>query len=275
MEAQREMFITPEIRTEIIKIVDERIKEAHVTKEDFSELKAIVRQIAASVQELSKAQSELAEAQKRTEAKVEQLAEAQKRTEAKVEQLAEAQKRTEARVEQLAKAQAELAEAQKRTEAKVEQLAEAQRKTEEEVRALAIGLNQLREHVGGLDRSFGYAFENEAYRMLPKFLKERHGIEVKDRFIRAEIGGKEVNFFAKAERNGKEIYIVGEAKTRLDNRKKEKDPFKELEEKVAAVKSEYGEDIEIVRLLVTHFARKGFLKKAEAKNVMVVQSYEW
>jgi len=78
MEAQREMFITPEIRTEIIKIVDERIKEAHVTKEDFSELKAIVRQIAASVQELAKAQSELAEAQKRTEAKVEQLAEAQK-----------------------------------------------------------------------------------------------------------------------------------------------------------------------------------------------------
>ncbi len=59
-----------------------------VTQDDFKELKDIV--------------AELAEAQKRTEqrldslaAKVEELAEAQKRTEQKVEELAEAQKRTE------------------------------------------------------------------------------------------------------------------------------------------------------------------------------------
>ena len=101
-------IIAPEIKHQIIKLIDERIKEAHITKEDFSELKSIVHDIAI-------AQKELVEAQKRTEARVEELVEAQKRTDEQVKELAEAQKRTEARVE-------ELAEAQKRTEARVEEL---------------------------------------------------------------------------------------------------------------------------------------------------------
>ena len=58
-----------------------------VKREDFTELKNIV--------------FELAEAQKRTEVKVEELAEAQKRTEVKVEELAEAQKNTELSIKDL------------------------------------------------------------------------------------------------------------------------------------------------------------------------------
>ncbi len=34
--------MTPAIKQEIVRIVDTRIREAHVTKEDFSELKSIV-----------------------------------------------------------------------------------------------------------------------------------------------------------------------------------------------------------------------------------------
>ena len=74
---QKEFKITPSLKREIVKIVDERIREAHVTKEDFSELKNILR--------------ELAEAQGKTEARVAELAEAQRLTEAMVEELAEAQ----------------------------------------------------------------------------------------------------------------------------------------------------------------------------------------
>src|SRR3990172_4652754 len=85
---QTDFKITPAIKKEIFKIVDERIKDAHVTKEDFSELKSIIK--------------ELAEAQKRTEQRVEELAEAQKRTEQRVEDLAEAQKRTETELKELA-----------------------------------------------------------------------------------------------------------------------------------------------------------------------------
>ena len=68
------MKITEALKQEIIRIVDERIREAHVTKEDFSELKSIVK--------------ELAEAQKNSEVRLTRLEKA-------VEELAQAQKRTE------------------------------------------------------------------------------------------------------------------------------------------------------------------------------------
>ena len=154
------------------------------------------------------------------------------------------------------------------------ELAEAQKRTEEEVRKLWIGLNRTREDLGGLSRSFGYAFENEAYRMLPGVLKEKYGIELKERFIRTEIRGQEINFLARAKRDGEEVYIVGEARVRLDDTKKREDVFKELNSKIKAVKEEYG-DIETQGLLVSHFATKGFLKKAEEKGILVVLSYEW
>ncbi|MGQ9748920.1 MAG: hypothetical protein ACUVR9_04960, partial [Desulfosoma sp.] len=67
--------LTSELYKTIITIVDERVREIRVTREDFDDLKQVVR--------------ELAEAQKRTEARVEELAEAQKRTELRLEELAE------------------------------------------------------------------------------------------------------------------------------------------------------------------------------------------
>lgn len=177
-------------------------------------------------------------------------------------------------VKDLAQAQQDLAQAQKRTEQRLEELAQAQKRTEEEVRKLAIGLNRTREDLGGLSRSFSYAFENEAYRNLPNVLKSKYNIEVKDRIVRADIGGKEINFFAKAQKDGKDIYIIGEAKIRLDKTLKRSDVLKELEEKIKAVKKEYG-DVEVLKLLVTHFATKSFLKTAQSEGIIVIQSYEW
>jgi len=66
--------LTEKVRKEIEKIVDARIREVHITREDFSELKQIVGKLA-------RAQQELAVAQQRTEQRVAELAEAQKRTE--------------------------------------------------------------------------------------------------------------------------------------------------------------------------------------------------
>ena len=204
--------ITPSVKREIVKIVDERVREAHVTKEDFSELKSIVKE------------------------------------------LAEAQKETQKEVGGLDRTMQELAEAQKRTEVKVEELADAQKKTEIEIQKLSKGLDETRGEVGGLSRSMGYAFENEAYRSLPAVLKEKYGIEVKERIVRAEIGGGEINIFCKAERDGKEVFVIGEAKLRLDERRERKkgagDVFEELDEKARSVENEYGK-IEIVRLLIT------------------------
>jgi len=221
---------------EVVDIVNETVKV-----KDFNELKEIVK--------------ELAQAQK---------------------ELAEAQKQSEHRLSRLEKVVEELAEAQKRTEQRVEELAEAQKKTEQEVATLARGLKQLRKEVGGLSRTISYAFENESFRMLPKFLKENYRIEIKEKLIRAEVGGKEINIFGKARKNGKEVFIVGESKLRLDEKKEQsiEEVFKELEEKVEAVKKEYGE-IDVIRILVTHYATKGFQKKAKEKGIIIAQSFEW
>ncbi|MCX8026928.1 MAG: hypothetical protein N3A62_03585, partial [Thermodesulfovibrionales bacterium] len=71
---------TAQTLTRILTKIYEDMKTT-VTRQEFGELQIVVK--------------ELAEAQKRTEQRVEELAEAQKRTEQRVEELAEAQKRTE------------------------------------------------------------------------------------------------------------------------------------------------------------------------------------
>jgi len=170
----------------------------------------------------------------------------------------------------------DLAEAQKRTEARVGELAEAQKRTELEIAKLTKGLNETRGELGGLSKSMSYAFENEAFRMVPGILKEKYNIEITAKLIREEIRQKEINIFGRARKNGREVFVVGESKLRLDERREKRgeDIFGELEGKVRAVKDEYGE-AEIVRVFITHYATKGFLKKAGEKGVIVVQSFDW
>ena len=235
-----------------------------VKTSDFNELKGIVR--------------ELAQAQQRTEQRVdtlamrvEELAEAQKRTEQRVEELAEAQKRTEQRVE-------ELAEAQKRTEQRVDTLAMRMEELAQQVSIVARGLTQVRSEVGGLSRSMSYALENEAYRMLPAFLSREHGLEVVNRLVRTEVAGEEINLFGRARRNGREVLIVGETKLQLDERRanhqEERDVLAQLARKVEVVREQFP-GVEIAPLLITHYARPTFVQRAREEGVIVAQSFEW
>ncbi len=212
----------------------ERSRQETVTRDEFKELRAVVQE----------------------------LAEAQKRTEQRVNELAEAQKRTEQRVN-------ELAEAQKRTEQRINELAEAQKRTEEEIRKLVSSQRGTREQVGGLSRSVAYALENEAFRSLPPFLEERHGIQVLNRMIRSEIGGEEINLFARARQNGREVILLGEAVLRLDDLAK----LKKVKKKVQLLSKDFAQDI--VPIIVTHFAKKKILQKAQEAGFLVVQSFEW
>jgi chromosome segregation ATPase len=254
-----------------------------VTKEEFKELKNIVSELIEAerkseqrIGRLEEVIQELAEAQKRTEQRVEELAEAQKRTEQRIEELAEAQKRSEERIGSLEISMKGLAEAQKKTEQRIEELAEAQKKTEIQIEKLTKSHIELRQEFGGFTKTMSYAFENEAYRNLPIVLKNKYNIEVKEKFIRTEIGNKEINIFGRGKVDGKEIYIVGEAKLRVDEKrlKKELNIFKELNEKVKTIKEEYR-DVEIIKIIVTHFAPKKFIEKAKEENIIVIQSFEW
>lgn len=148
-----------------------------------------------------------------------ELAEAQKRTEQRVEELAQAQKKSEERLTRLEKTVQELAEAQKRTEQRVEELAEAQKRTEQELRELAVALKETRQMVGNLSDTVGYSLEDRAIKSLPQLLRERYGIEVKGRLVRKYVkyNGKfdEINIFGSGIRDNKEVNIIGEAKSRL------------------------------------------------------------
>jgi len=278
--------LDPKIKSVFLKLFEYLIKE-RVTKDDFQRLTEKVEKLADIVAELAVAQKKTEEELKSLSKTVAELVEAQKKTDEELKtqsntmaelsktvselsktmaELAEAQKRTDQKL-------AELAEAQKRTDQRLAELAEAQRRTEEEVRTLAQELKRTRQELGGLSLSFSYAFENEAYRMLPQVLK-RYGLELEDKMIRKEVAGEEINFFATAKRDGETVYIVGETKLRLDDTKKRDDVFKQLEKKISALKKVYG-DVQIVPLIVTHFAKESMLKKAKERGIIVVQSYEW
>ena len=95
-------------------------------------------------------------------------------------------------------------------------------------------MKETRSELGGLSRSVSYGFENEVYRMLPDILKKNYGIEIKDRLVRVEVGGKEIDILGMGQRNGQDVVIVGEVKLRLDERRKKRvkgDVFAELDEK--------------------------------------------
>ena len=160
----------------------------------------------------------------------------------------------------------------------VRELAVAQQRTEAEVEKLTSAVGGIRSEIGGMSRSMSYALENEAYRALPAFLLENHGIEVTERLIRTSINDEEINFLGRASRDGRPVLIVGESKQRLDERrssKREEDRiFSQLEAKAEVVRASYPDE-EITMLLITHYARPEFLRSAAARSIVVVQSFEW
>ena len=281
--------VEPPLRGALIALLEEveRQREVSITKKEFLEFAKTTEEnfqkVWKTIGELAEAQkrteirlNELAEAQKKTEQrldslteKVEALAEAQKRTEIKINELAEAQKKTEQRLDSLTEKVEALAEAQKRTEIRLNELAEAQKRTEVEIRKLGIGLRRTREQIGGLARSVAYALENEAFRKLPAFLKERHQIEVIDNIIRAEIEGEEINILGQVKKDGQEMMLVGEAVLKLDDRRK----LKLLSDKVQLVKETYGKGV--IPIIITHFAKKNILERAKNAGIIIVQSFEW
>lgn len=134
-------------------------------EERLDRLESIVERLAEAELRTEERLEALAEAQRRTEerlerleATVERLAEAQHRTEERLDALAEAQRRTEERLERLEATVERLVEAQRRTEermerleATVERLAEAQRRTEERLVALAEAQRRTEERLERLE----------------------------------------------------------------------------------------------------------------------------
>ncbi len=210
----------PYMRELIISLVDEVQSKIIVNKSDFDDLKGIVR--------------ELAEAQKRTENRIEELTEAQKRTENRMEELTEAQKRTENRIE-------ELTEAQKRTENRMEELTEAQRKltevqknTELEVRSLAVTVKDIQKQLGGLTMDVGYGIEDKIMPYICDFGKKEFDTDImlveRRNLVYPDGNYDEINIYAEGMKQGKPVFIIGECKAQPG--KKDFDRFAQMAERV-------------------------------------------
>ena len=191
-----------------------------------------------------------------------------------IKELAEAQKRTEERIEGLAKRVEELAEAQKRTEQRVEELAEAQKRTEQRVEKLADELTKLtrahaitREQLGGLSHTFGYVLEDRAMKSLPRILKKDYNVEIIGELKRdyIEINGKyiEVNIYGKAKKEDKEYILIGEVKSKIS--KRIIDGFITKCEKISK---------ESIKILVSYIFTPEIKKYAEEKGIILISSYK-
>ncbi len=258
------MPLSARMRKDIEDVVEEKLRERVATKEEFKALAAVVERLA-------RAQADLAEAQARTEQRVEELAQAQARTEQRVEELAQAQARTEKRVEELAQAQArtekrveELAQAQARTEKRVEELARAQKATNEAVARLAdavVGLRQdleqWRDQIGKLGARWGI-YSEEAFRNAMKaLLHERYGVTVEER----DIGGRQVDLVV---RNGKPVIVqITSSTTREDIQK--------LLKAAKAYRKETGEEPDL--MLVTAFISARLWEVAREAGIRI-ESHE-
>jgi len=250
--------IEPPLREILIALLEEveRQREVSITRKEFLEFAKTTEE---NFQRVWKAIEELAEAQKKTEIRVNELAEAQKKTEIRVNELAEAQKKTEQRLESLTE--------------KVEALAEAQKRTEEEVRKLAKGLRETRQMVGGLSDTVGYSLEDRAIKSLPQLLREQYQIEVKGRLVRKFIkynGLKdELNIFGEGESDGKPLYILGEAKARLS--KKHIDRFLKKIQRLKFYKVITEDNF---MFFVTYSAEPEIEEYAKDKEIEIIWSYE-
>jgi hypothetical protein len=131
-----------------------------------------------------------------------------------VRRLAEAQTKTEQRVQKLAEELEKLRE-------EVRKLVEAQIETERRLQKLIKEHDKTRENLAGLSHTVGHLLEDRAIKSLPKILK-KYGIEVVGElsrdYIRVGTEYVEVNIYGKAIKDGKEYILVGEVKTRVSTK---------------------------------------------------------
>ncbi|MEM3955730.1 MAG: hypothetical protein QW424_03140 [Candidatus Bathyarchaeia archaeon] len=283
------MSITPELYDFIVKVVEDKVRDIRVTREEFDRLRKDMdehfRRLEDAVAGLTEAQrrteeglKSLAEAQKRTEEELKALAETQRRTEERLNALAEAQKRTEDELKALAEAQrmtearlSALAEAQKRTEERLNDLAEAQKRTEEAIMKLIISLDALRVEVGRLSETVGFGLEDIARVVLPGWVYARLGIRVSDlrrEFIEVDGREVEVNLYGEGELKGEKIIIVGEVKSRIYG-----SDVKEFYDNIYVPIARMAE-AKVIGILFGYLIHPSAKKLSEELGLHVVVSYE-
>jgi hypothetical protein len=220
---------------------------------DCSELKAIVRDLAAQQKRTSE---ELAESRKRTD---QDLAESRRRTD---QDLAESRRRTDQ----------DLAESRRRTDEILRGLAESQLRTDQVVQRLERGLEKLSRQVGGLSDRLGGDLEDVAYIVVHDVLGRELGWQVQPlarTWLQWNGAGQEIDLFGQAQdptRPDTTIWIVGDVKFNLT--RKEVDRFVH---KVAKARQHL--EGEVFPVCFCYRARPEVQQAVQAAGIRLVFSY--
>ena len=161
-----------------------------VRREDFSELTATV--------------GRLADAQERTEERMNRLADAQERTEERMNRLADAQERTEEQMKLLAAAQ-------QRTEGEIHELFVAQKE-------LTWTMKDVHKQLGGLAQSVGHGLEAYAMERIPRILAGHCGFTTESSVpetIYADDRGSEIDIVCRGTIAGRPAAVLCEVKTNI------------------------------------------------------------
>ncbi len=303
---------------EILEEVEKQREEArkfYVAREEFEDLKRVVKDLAERVGKLTDAVKELAEAQKRTEERVEKLEEGQARLERALAELAEAQKRTEEELkefkeetrrgfEEVWQAIRELAEAQKRTEERVgkleegqarleraletlaeeqRKLAEAQRRTDEELKKLAEAQRRTEEELRKLSQGLRRTREEVGgLSRTMAYALENEAFRYLPTFLEKKYGFRVEERFVRTFVDGEEINFL--ARGRVDGEEvylvgetvlRLMSAGKFRQLRRKAGVVEEKTGRRVIPFVVTHFAHPRVLEKAKETGIIVVQSFEW
>jgi len=161
-----------------------------VRREDFSELTATV--------------GRLANAQERTEERMNRLADAQERTEEQMKHLVVAQQQTEAQMKQLTLAQ-------QRTESEVHELFVAQKE-------LTWTMKDVHKQLGGLAQSVGHGLEAYAMERIPRILADYCGFTTESSVpetIYVADRGNEIDIVCRGTIAGRPAAVLCEVKTNI------------------------------------------------------------
>jgi len=234
--------LTPELYELILKIVDERVKEIKVTREEFDKLTKQVLELTKAIEDLKNSIKELIEIQKKFEERLAKLEEAQIKTEERLSRLEEA----------------------------VIRLAEAQERTEKTLNELAMSLKRLSEEFEGLKETVGFSLEDIARVVLPGWIERHLKIKVPEmerKFFNINRELVEVDLYAETKIKGESIAVIAEVKNRI--RKKDVETFDKKFNKL----KDYLK-IKCIGILFGFLIYPDAAEEASKKKIYTVVSYQ-
>ena len=236
------MMISPELKEEIVKIIDERIEEKYGIIRELKMLREAVIANSNAIKGLSESIDILTK-------RVGNLAEAQARTEERLNQLAEAQARTEERLNQLAE--------------NVDKLATAVSNLYKVHRRFAAEFYKWR-------AAYGFSLEDIARVVVPGWLYRHEGIDVDLRRKYFVINDKEVevNLYGECVKDGEQIVVLGEVKSRIYGNDVKKF-LKMLEDLKPFVKGK-----KVIPLMFGFLIHPTAVKMAENRDIRLIASYQ-